>query len=78
MYQKVLDYKPKEKDYLLWTVVHPGIWLMPILAATLLIALAVHSTVLGEGSKYNFLVADEAPVAAAPAAAPAPAAPVAE
>jgi hypothetical protein len=78
MYQKVLDYKPKEKDYLIWTVVHPGVWLMPILAATLLIALAVHGTVLGEGSKYNFLVADEAPAVEAPAAAPAPAAPVAE
>jgi hypothetical protein len=74
MYQKVLDYKPKEKDYLIWTIVHPGTWLIPILAATLLIALAVHATVLGEGSKYNFLVADEAP-AAAEVAAPAEAAP---
>jgi hypothetical protein len=74
MFQKDLDYKPKEKDNLIWTVVHPGIWLIPILAATLLIALAVHSAVLDEGSKYNFLAADEAPVAAAPAPeAPAPA-----
>jgi light-harvesting protein B-800-850 alpha chain len=81
MFQKVLDYKPKEKDYLIWTVVHPGVWLIPILVATLLIALAVHSAVLGEGSKYNFLVADAAPVAAAPAVeapAPAEAAPAAE
>jgi hypothetical protein len=82
MYQKVLDYKPKEKDYLIWTIVHPGTWLIPILAATLLIALAVHATVLGEGSKYNFLVADVAPVEeAAPAAEAAPvaeAAPAAE
>ncbi len=78
MFQKVLDYKPKEQDYLIWTIVHPSVWLLPILAATLLIALAVHATVLGEGSKYNFLAeAEEAPVAAAPspAAAPAPAAP---
>jgi light-harvesting protein B-800-850 alpha chain len=75
MFDKVFNYKPKERDYLIWTVVHPGVWLIPILAATLLIALAVHATVLAEGSKYNFLVADEAPVAAAPAAAPAPAAP---
>jgi light-harvesting protein B-800-850 alpha chain len=76
-----MNYKPKERDYLFWTVVHPGVWLIPILAATLLIALAVHATVLAEGSKYNFLVADEAPVAAAPApeaAAPAEAAPAAE
>jgi light-harvesting protein B-800-850 alpha chain len=86
MFNKVFNYKPKERDYLIWTVVHPGIWLIPILAATLVIALAVHATVLGEGSKYNFLVeAEEAPVAAAPAAAApageapaAPAAPAAE
>lgn len=80
MFTKVFNYKPKERDYLIWTVVHPGTWLIPILAATLIIALAVHATVLGEGSKYNFLAeADEAPVAAAPApAAEAPAAPAAE
>lgn len=77
MFNKVLKYKPSERDYLIWTIVHPSIWLIPILVATLLIALAVHATVLGEGSKYNFLVAvDEAPAEAAPAAAaPAPAAP---
>jgi light-harvesting protein B-800-850 alpha chain len=78
MFQKVLDYKPKEKDYLIWTVVHPGVWLMPILVATLLIALAVHSAVLGEGSKYNFLAADAAPVVAAPAVEAPAAAPAAE
>jgi light-harvesting protein B-800-850 alpha chain len=78
MFQNVLNYKPKERDYLFWTVVHPGTWLIPILAATLVIALAVHATVLGEGSKYNFLAdVEEAPVAAAPAEA-APAAPAAE
>jgi hypothetical protein len=75
MFQDVLNYKPKERDYLIWTVVHPAVWLMPILVAVLLIALAVHSFVLGEGSKYNFLAeVDEAPVAAAPAAVAAPAA----
>jgi light-harvesting protein B-800-850 alpha chain len=79
MFDKVLNYNPKERDYLIWTVVHPGTWLIPILAAVLIIALAVHSAVLGEGSKYNFLAeADEAPVAAAPAPEAAPAAPVAE
>jgi light-harvesting protein B-800-850 alpha chain len=78
MFTKVFNYKPKERDYLIWTVVHPGTWLIPILAATLIIALAVHATVLGEGSKYNFLAeVEEAPAAAAPAAE-APAAPAAE
>jgi light-harvesting protein B-800-850 alpha chain len=78
MFQDVFNYKPKERDYLFWTVVHPATWLIPILAAVLIIALAVHSAVLGEGSKYNFLAeVDEAPVAAAPVEAPA-AAPAAE
>jgi uncharacterized iron-regulated membrane protein len=70
-----MNYKPKERDYLFWTVVHPAVWLLPILVAVLLTALAVHSFVLAEGSKYNFLAdVDEAPVAAAPAPAAAPAA----
>lgn len=78
MFDKVFNYKPMERDYLFWTVVNPVTWLMPILVVVLLTALAVHSVVLGEGSAYNFMAADEAPVAAAPAveapAAPAPAA----
>ena len=57
---------------------HPAVWLLPMLIAVLLTALAVHSVVLGS-AKYNFLAAgDEAPVAAAPAAAPAAEAPAAE
>jgi hypothetical protein len=63
VFDKVFNYKPAERDYLVWTIVHPKIWLIPILAATLLIALAVHSTVLKEGSAYYFLVDDAAPVA---------------
>ena len=83
MFQNVLNYKPKEQDYRIWLVVDPATWLIPILAAVLVIALAVHSAVLGEGSKYNFLAeVDAAPVAAAPAeaapAAEAPAAPAAQ
>jgi hypothetical protein len=77
MFQDVLNYKPSEKDYLVWTIVDPKIWLIPILVTVFLIALAVHSWVI-TSDKYNFLVADEvveaapAPVAeAAPAAAPA-------
>jgi light-harvesting protein B-800-850 alpha chain len=73
MYQKVLDYRPSEKDYLVWTIVDPKIWLIPILVAVLLVALAVHSFVLGS-DKYNFMAADEvAEVAPAPAAEAAPA-----
>lgn len=75
MFQNVLNYKPKERDYLVWTIVHPAIWLMPILVVVLLTALAVHSVVLGEGSMYNFLAeADEAAAVAAPAEPAAPAA----
>lgn len=77
MFQKVIDYKPKEQDYRIWMVVNPSVWLLPILVAVLLTALAVHNTVLNS-PKYNFLAAvEEAPVAAAPAVE-APAAPVAE
>jgi hypothetical protein len=76
MFDKVLNYKPSERDYLVWTVVHPGVWLIPILVVTLLIALAVHATVLRDGGKYDFY----APAAEAPAveAAPAAEAPAAE
>ena len=74
MFQNVFDYKPKERDYLIWTVVHPSVWLLPIMIVVLLTALVVHSFVLGEGSKYNFMAAEEAVAEAAPAAAePAPA-----
>jgi light-harvesting protein B-800-850 alpha chain len=74
MYHDVLNYKPSESDYRIWKVVDPKIWLIPILITVLLIALAVHSFVY-TSDKYNFLGADEAPVAevvpAAPATAPA-------
>jgi light-harvesting protein B-800-850 alpha chain len=73
MYQKVLDYKPSQSDYRIWMIVDPKIWLIPILVAVLLVALAVHSFVLGS-DKYNFMAADEvAEVAPAPAAEAAPA-----
>jgi light-harvesting complex 1 alpha chain len=40
--------KPKnpEDDWKVWLVVNPGTWLMPILFAVLVIALAVHALVL--------------------------------
>jgi hypothetical protein len=76
MFQDVLNYKPKEQDYRIWLVVNPATWLIPILAATLVIALAVHATVFSS-AKYNFMNMTEAEVVVAPAAeaAPAPAAP---
>ena len=45
MFQDVFNYKPKEQDYRIWLVVNPAIWLVPILAATLVIALGVHAMV---------------------------------
>jgi hypothetical protein len=45
MFQDVFNYKPKEQDYRIWLVVNPATWLIPILAAVLVIALGVHSMV---------------------------------
>ena len=42
MFQDVFNYKPKEQDYRIWLVVSPATWLVPILAAVLVIALGVH------------------------------------
>jgi light-harvesting complex 1 alpha chain len=52
--QQIARPKNPEDDWKVWTIVDPAIWLMPILFAVLLIALAVHSVVLGS-AKYNFL-----------------------
>jgi light-harvesting complex 1 alpha chain len=68
--------KPKnpEDDWKVWLVVNPGTWLIPILMAVLVVALAVHAYVLNL-PKYTWAkAAAPAPVAAAPARA-APAAP---
>jgi light-harvesting protein B-800-850 alpha chain len=46
--------KNPEDDWKVWLVVNPGTWLMPILFAVLVIALAVHSVVLSSVN-YNFL-----------------------
>jgi hypothetical protein len=75
MFQDVFNYKPKEQDYRIWLVVNPATWLIPILAATLVIALAVHTMVFSL-AEYSWSAGDAvAPVAApAPEAAP-PAAP---
>jgi hypothetical protein len=46
--------KNPEDDWKVWLVVNPATWLMPILFAVLVIALAVHSVVLSSVN-YNFL-----------------------
>jgi hypothetical protein len=75
MFQDVLNYKPKEQDYRIWLVLNPGVWLVPILAAVLVIALAVHATVFS-GPYGEAWFSPDAP--AVVEAAPAPAAPTAE
>ncbi len=52
--QQIARPKNPEDDWKVWTIVDPAIWLMPILITVLLVALAVHSVVLGS-AKYNFL-----------------------
>ncbi|MGM0676134.1 light-harvesting antenna LH1, alpha subunit [Ectothiorhodospira marina] len=47
---------PKD-DWKLWLVVNPGTWLMPILMAVLVVALAVHAFVYANDS-YNPLTYD--------------------
>ena len=42
MPQNVFDYRPSEQDYRIWLVLNPAVWLMPILFAVLVVALAVH------------------------------------
>ncbi|MGB5834749.1 MAG: light-harvesting antenna LH1, alpha subunit [Thiohalocapsa sp.] len=75
MFQDVFNYKPKEQDYRTWLVVNPATWLVPILAAVLVIALAVHSMVFSL-PQYTW-GAEEAVAAEAPAAVEAPAPPAA-
>jgi len=72
MFQDVFNYKPKEQDYRIWLVVNPAVWLVPILAAVLVIALGVHAMVFSL-PQYSWGAAEAA--APAPVAAPAPAAP---
>ncbi|MCG5513584.1 light-harvesting antenna LH1, alpha subunit [Ectothiorhodospira shaposhnikovii] len=44
-------------DWKLWLVVNPGTWLMPILMAVLVVALAVHAFVYANDN-YNPLRSD--------------------
>jgi hypothetical protein len=41
-FRNVLNYSPNERDYRIWLVVNPAVWLVPILFAVLVVALAVH------------------------------------
>ena len=76
MFQDVFNYKPKEQDYRIWLVVSPATWLVPILAAVLVIALGVHAMVFSL-PQYSWGV-EEAVAVEAPVAAEAPAAPAAQ
>jgi light-harvesting protein B-800-850 alpha chain len=74
MFQDVFNYKPKEQDYRIWLVLNPAVWLVPILAAVLVIALGVHTMVFSL-PEYAWSADEAAPVAVeAPAEAVAPAA----
>jgi hypothetical protein len=75
MFQDIFNYKPSEQDYRIWLVLNPAVWLVPILAAVLVIALAVHSTVFAL-PEYSW--SQPAPVAEEAVAVEAEAAPAAE
>jgi hypothetical protein len=66
----VFDYKPLEQDYRIWLVLNPATWLVPMFAAVLVIALAVHLYAFSlPGNAWEPAVAAEA----APVAVEAPA-----
>lgn len=67
MFQEVLNYKPSEHDYRIWLVLNPAVWLVPILALVLFVALAVHAMVFSM-PEYSWTRADDLPSAPAAAA----------
>jgi light-harvesting complex 1 alpha chain len=73
--QQIPRPKNPEDDWKVWLVVNPAHWLIPILAAVLVIALAVHSTVFAL-PEYSW--SQPAPVAEEAVAVEAEAAPAAE
>jgi hypothetical protein len=76
MFSKVFEYQPSEQDYRIWLVVNPKVWLIPILAAVLVVGLAIHWYVLTL-PQYTWPQghhAAQAVAAPAPAATPAAAA----
>ncbi len=58
MLQEVLNYKPSEQDYRIWLVLNPAVWLIPIFALVLLVALAVHMMVFSM-PEYSWTKADD-------------------
>jgi light-harvesting protein B-800-850 alpha chain len=64
VFQKVLNYKPSEQDYRIWLVLNPAVWLIPIFALVLLIAIAVHAMVFSM-PEYSWTKADDLSVAPA-------------
>jgi type IV secretory pathway VirB10-like protein len=76
--RNVFNYRPYERDFRIWLVLNPAVWLLPILFAVLVIALAVHLYAFSlPGMAWD---SGKAP-AVAPVAEPAPvdqSAPVAE
>jgi light-harvesting protein B-800-850 alpha chain len=64
----VMNYKPLEQDYRIWLVLNPATWLVPILAAVLVIALAVHLYAFSIPGYAWTPGAEEAPAAEVPAA----------
>ncbi|MBK5937827.1 light-harvesting antenna LH1, alpha subunit [Halochromatium roseum] len=70
MFQKVFNYKPAEHDYRIWLVINPAVWLIPIFALVLLVAIAVHAMVFAM-PEYSWSKADSMePTAQTIAAAP--------
>ncbi|MCF7976872.1 MAG: light-harvesting protein [Chromatiaceae bacterium] len=57
VFQKVLNYKPAEHDYRIWLVINPAVWLIPMFALVLLVALAVHAMVFAM-PEYSWSKAD--------------------
>jgi light-harvesting protein B-800-850 alpha chain len=58
VFQQVLNYKPSEQDYRIWLVLNPAVWLIPIFALVLLVALLVHAMVFSM-PEYSWTRADD-------------------
>uniref|UniRef100_UPI003594756E light-harvesting antenna LH1, alpha subunit n=1 Tax=Thiocapsa sp. TaxID=2024551 RepID=UPI003594756E len=71
-FRNVMNYSPSQRDYRIWLVINPAVWLMPMLFALLVIALGVHLYAFSlPGNAWESGKAVE-PAAVAPVAAPAP------
>ena len=80
-FRNVLNYQPNERDYRIWLVINPAVWLLPILFAVLVIALAVHLyafSLPGNAWESGKVAPVAAPAPVVESAAPVEAAPVVE